>query len=232
MNIDFDYMLQNTTFDDSCLSDTNDEMSLTNGIITPGEYDDYNFQIPFCSHINEIYDSSIEFAQDNIIPHLQETTEAKTLDDLNSHISNVEKNHKIETFWQDIIHDVELDSFERGTSSEEVTSSLEIVNKNQRELGDTFNSHHSDLSFNGNLGNMYDKNAMTFIDECHRHNIDLPFSVDRSHISSESVVDRSVDGGFTYIDKSIIGNTLKDYHDKGTLSDCDYDKLSSMLNKC
>lgn len=126
------------------------------------------------------------------------------------------------------LYDTVLDSVERLPFSECLTESLNISD----EYRNSFDSHHSDLSFTGNLGNMYDKNTIDFLDECHRYNIDLPLSVDHSNLKSESIVDRSYDGGLMSIDKSIIEHTLKDYHDKGALSDCGYNKLSSMLNKC
>lgn len=126
------------------------------------------------------------------------------------------------------LYDTVLDSVERLPFSECLTESLNISD----EYRNSFDSHHSDLSFTGNLGNMYDKNTIDFLDECHRYNIDLPLCVDHSNLKSESIVDRSYDGGLMSIDKSIIEHTLKDYLDNGTLSDSDYDKLSSMLNKC
>ena len=79
---------------------------------------------------------------------------------------------------------------------------------------------------------MYDRNALEFLKECQKFDIDLPSSVDHCNLKSETVVDRSIDGGFTSADKTIIKNTLNKYHENGKLSDSDYEKLVSKLSHC
>lgn len=80
-------------------------------------------------------------------------------------------------------------------------------------------------------GNHYDQNALDFLDECHRKGVELPSSVDHSSFKSESIVDRSVDGGFKSIDKTLIRDSLNNELEKGNLSKEEYDKLDSMLSR-
>ena len=89
---------------------------------------------------------------------------------------------------------------------------------------------HASISFGGNLGNRYDQNTIDFLEECKSNNVELPTSVDHSNSSSSSIVDRSVDGGLTSIDKSIIRDRLDNLHNSGSISDSVYNKLKSKLS--
>lgn len=108
----------------------------------------------------------------------------------------------------------------------------EVNQVDPQELGHFWDTPSSNISFKGNLGNMYDRNAIDFIKDCHKHNINLPSSIDHCNLKSETVIDRCTDGGFKSGDKIIIRNTLNEYHDSGKLSDADYNRLISKLNKC
>ena len=94
------------------------------------------------------------------------------------------------------------------------------------------NNFNGNIAFKGNTGNIYDQNTIKFLEECQRHNIDLPISVDHCNLKNESVVERSTSGGLKAIDKSIISDTLEIYNEDGKLSDKDYKYLLKMLNRC
>ncbi len=94
------------------------------------------------------------------------------------------------------------------------------------------NNSNINVAFKGNSENIYDQNTIKFLEECQRHNIDLPISVDHCNLKNESVVDRSISGGLKAIDKSIISDTLEKYNEDGKLSDKDYKYLLKMLNRC
>ena len=79
-----------------------------------------------------------------------------------------------------------------------------------------------------NFGNSYDDRTVSFINDCEVNGVSLPTSV--THYGNE--IDRSVSGGLTSIDKSIIGRELDDQHSSGNISDCTYNSLKSKLSSC
>ena len=87
---------------------------------------------------------------------------------------------------------------------------------------------------NGSLipfGNLYDENAVKFLDECKEKGVDIPSNVNTSTDSYSVKVDRDYNGGLTGIDKVLIGNKLDDMLSKGDLSQQTYDELKSKLSK-
>lgn len=133
MVMDFDDMLQNTMYDDSCLDDTNGGMFLTNGIITP---DEYNSQISFGGQIDDLYDPSINSAQDDLIHHLEEATNARTTDDLEYHLDKAEEARISEDYWKDAKRSAEIEAEKRDIFIDGINKQWEIMDRYQSEMED------------------------------------------------------------------------------------------------
>lgn len=117
-----------------------------------------------------------------------------------------------------------------GSLSENGSQSHSLTNDEVQAMSNSLKNHMHNLQV-AFQGNHYDQNALDFLDECHRKGVELPSSVDHSSFKSESIVDRSVDGGFKSIDKTLIRDSLNNELEKGNLSKEEYDKLDSMLSR-
>ncbi len=99
-----------------------------------------------------------------------------------------------------------------------------IENINVEESVEPNSNHQSVISF----GNQWDDRTAAFLNECKANGIDLPSSV--THAGNG--IDRSVNGGLTSIDKSIIENKLKSMHESGFLSDSVFSEMKRKLSSC
>lgn len=90
----------------------------------------------------------------------------------------------------------------------------------------------SNISFGSSEGNRYDRNALDFLKECHDNNIEFPSTVDHSLNNNNMKVDRSVNGGFTSIDKTIMKNTIEQYYSNGKITEDIYNNLLRELTNC
>lgn len=105
---------------------------------------------------------------------------------------------------------------------------------------DTHNLSHDDImvnkasgiSFGSSEGNRYDRNALDFLKECHDNNIEFPSTVDHSLNNTNMKVDRSINGGFTSIDKTIMKNTIEKYYSNGKITEDIYNNLLRELTNC
>ena len=98
-------------------------------------------QISFGGHIDDLYDPSIKSAQDSLIHHLHEATEARTADDLKFHLEQAESARKSENFWQDAKHDAEIESEKNKIFIDGINKQWEIMDRYQKEIEDIYRSH-------------------------------------------------------------------------------------------
>lgn len=186
----------------------------------------------FEGHLDDLYDPDIHHSLELHDQHLEDALHSTSYDDFAFHVEHANDALHTAEYFQDCKDQAILDEQYHQASLDSIIKPAEIADKYQRELQEIFNPHVSHVSFGSNLGNMYDRNARNFLEECHRLNVDLPISVDHSYLNSEAIVDRFVNGGLTSIDKTLIRNTLDTYHGKGNLSDDEYNDLISRLSKC
>ncbi|MBO5272524.1 MAG: hypothetical protein J6B30_06890 [Muribaculaceae bacterium] len=162
--------------------------------------------VSFGNNIDSIYDPYIESSQKDLEYHSSKITETDAAEKMKYHLEEIEEAKRSENYWKDCKENAEYESRKSEIRRAEI---LQIPFK----------------------GNHYDQNALDFLDECHRKGVELPSSVDHSSFKSESIVDRSVDGGFKSIDKTLIRDSLNNELEKGNLSKEEYDKLDSMLSR-
>lgn len=186
----------------------------------------------FIGHIDDLYDSQISHSSDLYTEHLTDALNATSIDDLSFHVEHANEALNELRYFQDCKDQALLDHQLNEAHLESITNPSEIADAYQRELESILNPHASNVSFGSNVGNLYDRNALDFLNECQKHNIDLPSSVDHCNLKSETLVDRSVGGGFKPADKTIIRNTLDKYHKNSDLSDDDYNMLVNKLSHC
>ena len=194
--------------------------------------DIFGDDISYEGHIDDLYDPCINHAMDSYNHFHDAALNSVTLDDYSFNLEHADEALRDVHYWQDCKDQALIDQRIQEAHLESITKPAEIADTYQRELEEILSPHSSNISFGSNAGNLYDRNAMDFLHECQKHNIDLPSSVDHCNLKSETVVDRSVDGGLTSSDKSIIRNTLNSYHNNGKLSDSDYEMLVSKLSRC
>ena len=162
--------------------------------------------VSFGNNIDSIYDPYIESSQKDLEYHSSKITETDAAEKMKYHLEEIEEAKRSENYWKDCKENAEYESRKSEIRRAEI---LQIPFK----------------------GNHYDQNALDFLEECHRKGIDLPNSVNHSNIKSESIVDRSVNGGFTSIDQTLIKDALNNKLENGKISKDEYDKLSSMLSR-
>ena len=80
------------------------------------------------------------------------------------------------------------------------------------------------------FGNLYDDNAVKFLESCKEHGVDLPINVNTSPDPYSIEVERDYHGGLTGIDKTLIGNKLDNMLKNGDLTQNEYDNLKSKMS--
>lgn len=91
---------------------------------------------------------------------------------------------------------------------------------------------NSEPTYSVSFGNRYDDNALDFLNKAKEYGIELPRSVTHYPSSKSDIrIDRSVNGGFLDIDKSIIRDKLKEYLESGKITSSQHDELISRLNR-
>lgn len=188
--------------------------------------------ISFNGHLEDLYNPSINQAKNDYDYHISKADDSSTMADLNYHLDKARESKQSEDFFQECLAEARREQVINEAHMESITKPAEIAEAYQKEIEDILNPHASKVSFGSNLGNMYDRNTLDFLKECQKHDIDLPRSVDHNSLKSETVVDRSVNGGLLATDKVIIRNTLDKYHENGDLSDADYKTLINKLSNC
>jgi len=138
----FDDILQDTTMEEIEHNNNiigffdEDHLSVESNIL--GDDSGLSSQISFGNHIDDIYDTSIKTAHDNLIHHLEEAVDAKTADDLKFHLDHAKEARNSEDFWQDAKHDAELESRKNEIFIEGINKQWEIMDKYQKEMKDIF----------------------------------------------------------------------------------------------
>lgn len=119
----------------------------------------------------------------------------------------------------------------------DLSSDSELVNSENSQLY----SYVNDLSANNiiesdissvSFGNRYDDNTIDFLKDCQTKGVEFPPYVDHDTRSTITEVDRSINGGLTNIDKSIMRDYIEQDHSLGRISDADYNKLLDKLDRC
>lgn len=190
--------------------------------------DDASFE----GHVDDLYNPSINNAVDSYNHYHDAALNSVTSDDFSFNMEHADEALRDVHYWQDCKEQALIDQRIQEAHLESIAKPAEIADAYQKELEEILNPHSSSVSFGSNTGNMYDRNALEFLKECQKFDIDLPSSVDHCNLKSETIVDRSIDGGFTSADKTIIKNTINKYHENGKLSDSDYERLVSKLSHC
>jgi len=95
-------------------------------------------QISFGNHIDDLYDPSINSAQDNYINHIEEATNARTTDELKYHLDKAEDAQNSEKFWKEAKHDAEIEATKHDIFIDGINKQWEIMDKYQKEIEDIY----------------------------------------------------------------------------------------------
>lgn len=95
-------------------------------------------QISFGSHIDDLYDPSINSAQDDLIHHLEEATDAWTTDDLEYHLDKAEEARISEDYWKDAKRSAEIETEKHDIFIDGINEQWEIMDRYQSEMENIF----------------------------------------------------------------------------------------------
>lgn len=93
-------------------------------------------QISFCGQIDDLYGPSINSAQDDLIHHLEEATNARTTDDLEYHLDKAEEARISEDYWKDAKRSAEIEAEKRDIFIDGINKQWEIMDRYQSEMED------------------------------------------------------------------------------------------------
>lgn len=142
MDIGFDDMMLDDTMggleqEEKMFTSVNEDI-ISFGSKSLGDDTELPSHISFGSHIDDLYDSSIKTAQENLIHHLTEAANAQTVDDMKFHLDHAKESRDSEDFWQDAKHDAELESRKDEIFIDGINKQWEIMDKYQKEIDNIF----------------------------------------------------------------------------------------------
>lgn len=95
-------------------------------------------QVSFAGQIDDLYDPSINSAQDDLICHLEDAVNARTTDDLEYHLDKAKEALRSEDYWRNAKWEAEIESKRHDIFMDEINEQWEIIDKYQKGIEDIY----------------------------------------------------------------------------------------------
>ncbi len=95
-------------------------------------------QISFTGQIDDLYDPSINSAQDDSIRHLEDAVNARTTDDLEYHLDKAKEALRSEDYWKNAKWEAEIELKKHDIFIDGINEQWEIMDKYQKEIKDIY----------------------------------------------------------------------------------------------
>lgn len=95
-------------------------------------------QVSFAGQIDDLYDPSINSAQDDLIRHLEDAVNARTTDDLEYHLDKAKEARRSEDYWKNAKWEAEIESKKHDIFIDGINEQWEIMDKYQKEIEDIY----------------------------------------------------------------------------------------------
>lgn len=95
-------------------------------------------QVSFTGQIDDLYDPSINSAQDDSIRHLEDAVNARTTDDLEYHLDKAKEALRSEDYWKNAKWEAEIESKKHDIFIDGINEQWEIMDKYQKEIKDIY----------------------------------------------------------------------------------------------